>query len=655
MDAVDVAGNTEVDEGEILDAMATRENPRFLGLVEGFLYDFSIFNRAVLERDMARVERRYRALGFYQAHVRASRIHRVSDDEVRVEVIVQEGPRVVVEAIHRQNWPEGLELPDVEDGLMAGEPFIGERYETHEAALREHLRANGYAWAEVDASAEVDLAHDRADVTFDVDAGPLATFGETKVEGLVEVPEERLRAHFRHRAGESYSTVDLQRTEQALLNLGVFSAVVVEPERGDRPEASRPVEVVVRVDEGELRQVKLGGGIELTALKSDVHLRAAWEDRNLLGGMRKLSFDLRPGVVLYPLRINNWVAPERPLLHGEVRTRFEQPGFPEARTTTFVAPSFGVEPVLLQTDPAPEDPVLGYVDFGGAVGVERHWFDRKLRLAVQQNVRYDVPFTYLGDIDDRLGDILLSYPEVTATVDLRDDPLRPHAGLFAEVSLQANIFGTGRDVRITPDVRGYIPLGDDVTLALRGQLGLLQPFGYGTTLPAIIGDNAVERTAAEVRDLQLLYFRGYFAGGPGSNRGYAPRSIGPHARTPFINPDSARASCLDGDPTCLTATGGHTLWTAAAALRFPIYDPLLGAVFCDAADVAPAPFTFRARPHLSCGGGLRIDTPVGPIRADLGYRIPGLQVLTESRVGEGNPGTLFGAPMALSIGIGQAF
>ena len=31
------------------------------------------------------------------------------------------------------------------------------------------------------------------------------------------------------------------------------------------------------------------------------------------------------------------------------------------------------------------------------------------------------------------------------------------------------------------------------------------------------------------------------------------------------------------------------------------------------------------RPHLSCGAGARYDTPVGPIRLDIGYRIPGAQ------------------------------
>lgn len=654
MDEVEVYGTSEVSEGEILDSMATRANPRFLGLVEGVLYDFSIFNEAILERDTARIERRYRALGFYQAHVRAARVHPEPDDEVRVEIIVEEGPRVMVGEIRRTGWPEELEVQEFDDGLVEGEPFIEESYRAHKVSLREYLRSEGYAWAEVEESAEIDLSNHLARVIMHIDPGPTATFGETRVEGLQEIPEERVRAHLRYAEGEDYSILNLQRTEQALLNLGVFSSVSVNPQLGERPDASRPVEVLIKLSESEPRQVKLGGGVELTALKTDVHARAAWEDRNFLGGMRKLSFEARPGVVLYPLRINNWVAPKRPLLHGDLRTRFEQPGFPEYRTTTFVTPTFGVSPVLLQTDPNPDDPVLGYVDIGGAVGVERHWFDRKLRLAVQQNVRYDIPFAYLGTVDPRLENILLGYPEVSTTIDLRDDPLAPHAGFFAEIGMQANVFGSGYDVRITPDVRGYIPLGEHVTLALRTQVGFLKPFNYGETLTGIVGDNGASRTAKEVHDLQLLYFRGYFAGGPGSNRGYAPRSIGPHAKTPFINPSAAQ-DCPEGDPSCLTATGGHTMWVASAALRFPIYDPLLGAIFCDGADVAPEPFTFRARPHLSCGGGLRIATPVGPIRADVGYRIPGLQVLTESSEGEGNPGTIFGAPIGLSIGIGQAF
>lgn len=657
VDDVEVYGAEHVGDDALLDAMATRRNPRFFGLFEGVLYDYSIFNRAVLERDMARVERRLRALGYYQAHVRAARVHREPDREVRIEIIVEEGPLTTVRVIETPGWPDGMARPELENGLVVGEAFVEERYRTHRETLEAYLRNQGLAWATVTSSSQVDLAKDRARVVMKIDPGPSATLGKTTVVGLDEIPEERVRAELRYEPGDRYAPENLQRTEQALLNTGVFSSVAVNPQPGPRPDGPRAVPVEITVRESELRQVKLGGGVELNALATEVRGRAGWEDRNFLGGARKFTVEAQPGVVLYPLRINNIVAPERPLLMGELETRLEQPGFPERRTTTFFAPRFGVEPVLLQTDPDPQDPVLGYVDIGAALGVERYWFDRKLRLSVQQNVRYDIPFAYLGGIDERLSNILLGYPEVSVTVDLRDDKLDPHAGFFFEVSAQAAVFGSGRDLRFAPDVRGYIPLGEHLTLALQGQLGLLRPFDYGDTIPTIIADNQARRTADEVRDLQLMFFRGFFAGGPGTNRGYAPRSIGPHANTPFINPAAVRPECIGqrDDATCRTATGGHTLWAAAVALRFPIYRPLLGAVFCDTADVAPRPFTFRARPHLSCGGGLRVATPIGPIRADLGYRIPGLQVLRGEGGDEGNPGTIFGAPLGLNIGIGQAF
>jgi outer membrane protein insertion porin family/translocation and assembly module TamA len=83
--------------------------------------------------------------------------------------------------------------------------------------------------------------------------------------------------------------------------------------------------------------------------------------------------------------------------------------------------------------------------------------------------------------------------------------------------------------------------------------------------------------------------------------------------------------------------------------------PLTGVVFTDAADVSARQVDFRFdRPHLSAGIGFRYDTPVGPVRLDGGYRIPGLQH-PAGAPDEGEPQTLFGLPIALSFGIGEAF
>jgi outer membrane protein insertion porin family/translocation and assembly module TamA len=60
------------------------------------------------------------------------------------------------------------------------------------------------------------------------------------------------------------------------------------------------------------------------------------------------------------------------------------------------------------------------------------------------------------------------------------------------------------------------------------------------------------------------------------------------------------------------------------------------------------------RPHLSCGAGARYDTPVGPIRLDVGYRIPGMQYPSGATF-ERPPEPLLGMPIAIAFGIGEAF
>jgi outer membrane protein insertion porin family/translocation and assembly module TamA len=133
---------------------------------------------------------------------------------------------------------------------------------------------------------------------------------------------------------------------------------------------------------------------------------------------------------------------------------------------------------------------------------------------------------------------------------------------------------------------------------------------------------------------------------------------------PFFEPTLAAQQLADecdatspdfDEATCELPLGGLTLWEASLELRYPIMGPLSGATFCDSSDVAPDQLSFRFdRPHLSCGLGGRYETPIGPLRLDAGYRIPGMQTLGSDE-GEGDPPTLFGVPMTIHIGIGEAF
>ena len=108
---------------------------------------------------------------------------------------------------------------------------------------------------------------------------------------------------------------------------------------------------------------------------------------------------------------------------------------------------------------------------------------------------------------------------------------------------------------------------------------------------------------------------------------------------------------------CLSPVGGLSMWEASLEMRIDVMDPFSVALFCDASDVSPNQVDLRLlRLHRSCGPGARVDTPVGPIRLDVGYRIPGLQNLEDANDPlEKDPGELFSIPIAVSFGIGEAF
>lgn len=669
MQDVRFSGNDVIEEDEIQERIATRETSRFLGLFPGVLYEYEVFDRYVLERDLKRIERLYQARGYYNARARAARVF-YDGRSARVHVIVEEGKPALTRRIDVHGLaglPEEvaqLARARVESTLTLGRPFEEESFQLAEKQLLRALAERGYARATSKKAANVDLPRESVSVGFWVEPRQQSRFGEVRIIGLGPLPEDRVRRAVDIGRGDIYSQSELEEAQRAVLALGVFSSVDIVPDP-DRAGTGEEVPLLVRVEVSRLRSVHLGGGVQLDALRSDIHLTAGWEDRNFLGGMRRFQVQTQPGVVLYPTRLPDFEAPERLLPMARIRMDFREPGFLEARTNAIVRSEGSIYPFIASTERDETAPVLGFRDLRLSAGLERAYW--RFYSALTHNIQINSPFTYVGALDADLGTVLVSYPELFSTFDFRNDPIQPQNGFYASNNLQvAGLGGDARDVKIQPEARGYIPLTRRVTLAARATVGLLFPENYGDTVEvnAREGTSGGASRAQWVRDTQLMFLRGFFSGGPGSNRGYALREIGPHGVVPFYNPGQSQqdllASCdPEGDDyspaRCDLPLGGFTLWEASLELRFPVSGDLYGAVFGDVSDVAPNMVQFRFNhPHFSAGAGLRYMTPVGPVRIDVGYRIPGLQV-PENTPDERIPNEVFGLPIAVSFGIGESF
>jgi translocation and assembly module TamA len=148
-------------------------------------------------------------------------------------------------------------------------------------------------------------------------------------------------------------------------------------------------------------------------------------------------------------------------------------------------------------------------------------------------------------------------------------------------------------------------------------------------------------------DLTILHPRKrFYAGGSQSVRGYGENQLGPRVLT--IDPGkllNARVSGEDTLPplctreeviggTCVAATtigssefdprpiGGSTLLEGSVEYRFSIWGPLEMALFVDGGIVGEGDVNTitEGTGAITPGFGFRYETPVGPIRVDLGIK-----------------------------------
>jgi outer membrane protein assembly factor BamA len=173
-------------------------------------------------------------------------------------------------------------------------------------------------------------------------------------------------------------------------------------------------------------------------------------------------------------------------------------------------------------------------------------------------------------------------------------------------------------------------LSDDHYLSLFGDASWYHVLKPGWQLAARVQGGAFLSGAAKGTSGYIPPERRFYAGGPSSVRGFPPNALGPQAYvTREDSPDFASL------PVQRYPLGGTRMMVSTLELRTPspfLPQYLRWAAFVDAGQLwaagtrsADTDVDFDAPIYVTPGLGVRITTPVGPIRVDLGYNPYGLR------------------------------
>jgi translocation and assembly module TamA len=141
---------------------------------------------------------------------------------------------------------DGRVYSAVEQGLAPGQLAKSTVILDAEQALVLELERDGHPFAKVPGRDVVaDHARGLLDVSLELDAGPVAPFGQTAVDGAESVDSQFIARMAGIRQGEQYDPEELAAAEKRLRALEVFSSVNVRGSESLSGDGSVPVEVTV--------------------------------------------------------------------------------------------------------------------------------------------------------------------------------------------------------------------------------------------------------------------------------------------------------------------------------------------------------------------------------------------------------------------------
>ncbi|MFQ5747294.1 MAG: outer membrane protein assembly factor [Gemmatimonadota bacterium] len=643
----------------------------------GFAHDRAYLDGGELPLDVLRLRLFYRQRGFRQADVdtvvtrhggKARIVFRVAEREpTRVRELAVRG----VEGILDSAWVRR------NVGLREGAPLDLVALSAGERRITDELRRRGYIDATV--LREYFIPRDSlvATVGLDVAPGARVRVGAVQVEGSGGVGDDVIRQQLLFGPGDHFNQDRVLESQRALYGLEAlqYANITTLP----RDPADTLVDLLVQVAPAPTRTLRSGVGMTTTEC---AQVELGFTHRNFLGGGRRLGLSGRLSNIFAKDLEGRFPCtavggdPVFQELNYRLRADFEQPLFALGRNTLRAG-------LFLERETVPD--LFVRDSRGGEVSLRR-----RLRPRMELGLSYRPELTSFGkqsadiffcvnfgfcqpaDIgllsESRwLSPLLLSW-----SYDRTNRPFSPTDGYYARAEIERASLVTGSDyryVRGTLEIAGFQEIGPGVVLAGHLRAGAVTSTG-GTVFG---GGSAVSGDVIHPR-------KRFFGGGPQSVRGFGLNLLGPTVLVLTASRDcpgqdlEACAAALAPGDFDERPEGGDAAAEGSVELRFRLGRRWSAVGFVDVGQVWKD-ITKLSAPVATPGFGIRYQSPVGPLRLDVGYnptrpsRLPVVAVQPDGRIEElatrvrfdpftfdrPNPLQEFFRRLQLQLSIGEAF
>ncbi|MFH2138436.1 MAG: outer membrane protein assembly factor BamA [Candidatus Omnitrophota bacterium] len=531
-------------------------------------FNSGFYKDEVLEEDVERIIAFYRSEGFIDVHVNEEVAYDKKNIWMYIVYRIEEGKQYAVGEVSLSgNTIAGADELRADLLLKKDAVYSEMKLRDDISTLQSYYFDRGYISSEVNVDRKIDSDNGLVDLSYELAEGHVAYVDKVNVKGNTRTRDEIIRREMRLFPGDRYNGEKLKRSRQRLNNLGYFEEVTFDT--SDEPTTLPDKhDLDVFVKESKTGEFSFGAGyssidkfigfVDLTQRNFDL-----FNFPTFAGGGQRLNMRMEFGSDSKDYEI------------GLVEPWFL--GYP-------VTTGFSVYNRTRDWEKYDEKRIGGNLFVGKEFG--EYW---------RGKLTYRFEGVRIADIiDDASSDIKLEegknyISSITSEIthDTRDNIYNPTTGWYNMVSCEIGGGALGGDkdfVKYYTNHSKYFPLTEKAVLELKARAGYVESYDDTKVVP--------------------IYER-FYAGGANTIRGYKERRVGPEGER--------------GDPI-----GGRILGVFNVEYIYKIAKNLKWAFFYDNGNVWRRPSEFEwdnLKLKSSIGTGIRVKTPLGPIRLDYGYAL----------------------------------